>query len=494
MVRIGHLVHSLPAVAAGIATAIAAVASHQPPAGPGVAPALQFGEIFRDSTMRVDYYHTRGPGGETFAVDRIVSDGRWAGSRRVLLDSLDLGTYRFTVVDSTSGAPLYSRGFSSLYAEWETTGPRAPDTFHESLRFPWPRRTVEVVLERRDRTNAWVRVWSTFVDPAGPLANPAEPFPAGRVWTVFENGPPADKVDLVLVSEGYTRAELPRFHADVRRLVGVLFRTEPFKSRRRDFNVRAVDIPSPRSGVNRPHAGHFRRTPLSLSYGIFGLDRYMLTEANAALRDALSGVPYEFVEILANESQYGGGGILNFHAATAAQAALSDYVFVHEFGHHFAGLGDEYYTSPVAYETGKGEQVEPWEPNITALHDPAALKWRDLVEAGTPLPTPWPKDAYERYGREAQAARAALIAEGRGERVLDSLSRAQRDRARELLHGAAYSGKVGAFEGASYEATGLYRPQVDCIMFTRSRDFCRVCGRAIERVIGQYAVGGRSEE
>lgn len=486
MARISHLVHSPTAVAAGFAALIAAGASHQTPAPVSVAPALQFGEVFRDSTMRLDYYHTGGPGAETFAVDRIVSDGRWAGSRTVLLDTLNLGTYRYTVVDSASGAALYSRGFSSLYAEWETTGPTAPDTFHESLRFPWPRHSVEVVLERRDRTNAWVPAWSTIVDPAGPLANPSEPSLVGRVWTVFENGPPASKVDLVLVSEGYTRAELPRFHADVRRLVGVLFQTEPFKSRRRDFNVRAVDLPSPRSGVNRPQAGHFRRTPLSLGYGIFGLDRYMLTEANAALRDALSGVPYEFVEILANESQYGGGGIFNFHAATAAQAALSDYVFVHEFGHHFAGLGDEYYTSPVSYQTGKAEHVEPWEPNITALHDPAALKWRDLLEPGTPLPTPWPKDAYERYGREAQAARAALITEGRGEAVLDSLSRAQRDRERELLRGAAYSGKVGAFEGASYEAVGLYRPQVECIMFTRSRDFCRVCGRAIVRVIEQY--------
>jgi hypothetical protein len=488
MVRIGQIPFSLVAPAAGVIALLAAGAGHQPPTQMSVAPALQFREAFRDSTMRLDYFHTGGGlGPETFAVDRIVSDGRWAGSRTILLDTLNLGTYRFTVVDSVSGAALYSRGFSSLYAEWETTGPTEPDTFHESLRFPWPRRTVEIVLERRDRTNAWLRVWSTFVDPAGPLANAAEPSPAGRVWTVFENGPPATKVDLVLVSEGYTRAELPRFHADVRRLVGVLFQTEPFKSRRRDFSVRVVDLPSPRSGVSRPHAGHFRRTPLSLSYNTFGLERYMLTEDNGALRDALSGVAYEFVEILANESQYGGGGILNFHAATAAHAAAADYVFVHEFGHHFAGLGDEYYTSPVAYETGKAEHVEPWEPNITALHDPAVLKWRDLLEPGTPLPTPWPKEAYEQYVREAQAARAALIAEGRREAVLDSLSRVQRDRERDLLRGTAYSGKVGAFEGASYEAAGLYRPQVDCIMFTKSRDFCRVCGRAIGRVIEQYA-------
>jgi hypothetical protein len=346
---------------------------------------------------------------------------------------------------------------------------------------------VSIVVERRDRANAWVRVWSTFLDPDGPLANPTEPAPAGRVWTVFASGAPHAKVDLVLISDGYTRAELPRFHADVKRLVGVLFATEPFRSRRRDFNVRAVDLPSPASGVNRPQVRRFRRTPLSLSYNIFGLERYMLTEDNRALRDALAGVPYEFVEILANESHYGGGGILNFHAATAARATFADYVFVHEFGHHFAGLGDEYYTSPVAYQTGKSEQVEPWEPNITALHDPAALKWRDLVQPGIPLPTPWPKEAYERLGREVQAARADLIAGGRGEAALDSLVRAQRTRERELLRSGEYVGRVGAFEGASYEATGLYRPQQDCIMFSRTPDFCRVCNRAISRVIAQYA-------
>jgi hypothetical protein len=459
-----------------------------------VAPALHFNEFFRDTTMRVDYYHTGGPGPEIFALDRVVSDGRWAGSRRALLDTLNLGTYRFTVLDSASGRALFSRGYSSLYAEWETTGPTTMGTFHESLRFPWPKRPVTILVERRDSTNAWVRVWSTFLDPDGPRANSAEPVPAGRVWTVFASGAPGAKVDLVLVSDGYTRAELPRFHADVKRLVGVLFATEPFKSQRREFNVRAVDLPSQASGVNRPQTRRFRRTPLSLSYNIFGLERYMLTEDNRALRDALAGVPYEFVEILANESQYGGGGILNFHAATAARAAFADYVFVHEFGHHFAGLGDEYYTSPVSYQTGKPEHVEPWEPNVTALHDMARLKWRDLVEAGTPLPTPWPKEAYERLGREMQAIRADLIARGRGEAALDSLFRVQRARERELLRSGEYAGRVGAFEGASYEATGLYRPQQDCIMFSRTPDFCRVCSRAIGRVIAQHAgpeEGGR---
>ena len=178
---------------------------------------------------------------------------------------------------------------------------------------------------------------------------------AGTVWNVFEHGAPAEKVDLLVISEGYTRAQLPKFHKDVARLVDALFAEEPFKSRKRDFNVRALDLPSAESGVNRPNAGVFRRTPLSAEYNIFDSERYVLTLDNRALRDAASAAPYEFVEILVNERTYGGGGIFNDHATAAVDSAFAEYVFVHEFGHHFAALADEYYTSDVAYETGADE-------------------------------------------------------------------------------------------------------------------------------------------
>ncbi|TFG88474.1 MAG: peptidase M64 [Gemmatimonadales bacterium] len=460
------------------AATFAAATRNKPPAG--------FAASFRDSTMRVDYYHTGDAGRESFAIDRVVSDGRWAGSRTILLDTLNLGTWRFTVFDSAGGAPLYSRGYSSLYAEWERTNPSSAATFHESLRFPWPHSPVKIVLERRDQENHWIEAWTVHLSPGDLVVNPAEPRLAGKVWTVFENGPPSSKVDLVLVSEGYTAAEMGKFHADVARLVDTLFRTEPFRSRRGDFNVRAVDLPSPESGINSPTNGRFRRTPLSASFGIFGLERYMLTEDNRALRNALAGVPYEFLEILANDTQYGGGGIYNFQAATAARAPFAEYVFIHEFGHHFAGLADEYYTAPVAYQTGAPHKVEPWELNVTALHDPARLKWRDLVGPGIPLPTPWPKAEYEEMGRTVQVERERLIAAHAGPGQMDSLFQAQRRREDVLLGGASFAGKVGAFEGAADEATGLFRPEINCIMLTRSATYCRVCSRAITAVIDQY--------
>ena len=444
-----------------------------------------------DRTMRVDYFHTGGKGiPETFSLDRVVNDGAWAGSRTQLLDPTNLGQYLFEVQER-GGAVIYSRGYSSIYAEWTTTAEvkALTRTFHESLRFPWPSRPVTVTVKKRQADNTFRAVWSTEIDPGSRFVNPAPPAPgAGEVWTVFENGAPAQKVDLLVISEGYTRDQLPKFHSDVKRLLESLFAEEPFKSRRKDFNVRALDLPSAERGVNRPNAGAFHRTPISAEYNIFDSERYLLTLDNRALRDAASAAPYEFIEILANERTYGGGGIFNDQATAAVDSAFADYVFVHEFGHHFAALADEYYTSDVAYETGVPNKPEPWEPNVTALHDPAALKWKDLVAPGTPLPTPWDKAAFEEHSRAIQERRRAIRKRNAPEEEMDALFREQRDWEEKFLAAMKYGSAVGAFEGASYEAKGLYRPEADCIMFTRDPvGFCRVCQRAISTIVDLYS-------
>ena len=444
-----------------------------------------------DRTMRVDYFHTGGPkSGETFALDRVVSDGPWPGSRTQLIDQTNLGPYRFEVREAASKALLYSRGFASIYGEWATTAEArsAHRTFHESLRFPWPSAPVLVAVQKRDANNQFADAWTTTVDPGSRFVNAAAAARREGVWTVFENGPAAQKVDLLVISEGYTRAEMPKFHADVKRLVGALFAQEPFRSRRTDFNVRALDIASAHSGVNRPNAGVFRRTPVSAEFNVFDSERYVLTLDNRALRDAAASAPYEFIEILVNERTYGGGGIFNDQATASVDSAYSDYVFIHEFGHHFAALADEYYTSDVAYETGAVARKEPWEPNVTALLDPGTLKWRDLVDPGTPLPTPWPKEAFERQSALIQARRREIRQRKAPESEMDALFREQQAADEALLNSGPFASAVGAFEGASYEARGLYRPQADCIMFTRDRvGFCAVCRRAIARIIDLYA-------
>ena len=456
--------------------------------------ALAFSMLFTPKTMRLDYFHTGDHGREIVALDRIVSDGPWAGSTTRLLDELNLGTYFFEIVEPETNRIAYSRGFASLYGEWEATDEAKTGvrTFHESLRFPWPKAAVQVVLKKRGPDGVFHEIWSTRVDPASPAANGADVAPVGKVWTVFESGPATEKVDLLILGEGYTAAEIPKFHADVQRLTGKLFATEPFKSRKSDFNVRAIDLPAAQSGVNRPHVGRFRRTTVSAEYYVFESERYMLTYDNRALRDVLSQAPYEFIEILANEKQYGGGGIYNFQATAAVDTAFADYVFVHEFGHHFAGLADEYYMSPSVYTSFPANAPEPWEPNVTAMRDPGALKWKDLAAPATPVPTPWDKDAWEAKAKQFLERRLSLIARKAPESEFDALFREQQKVDTPMLGGMAYSHTVGAFEGAAYQAKGLYRPETDCIMYTRDEvGFCKVCRRAIERVIDLYASPSR---
>lgn len=456
--------------------------------GSGAAPALL--DDFTPQTMRVDLLHTGGKGAEIVVVDRVVNDGPWAGTLTKADDGLGLGSYRFEVLDPSTGRLLYARGYSSIYAEWETT-PEAKAThrtFRESLRFPWPLRPVQVVLKKRDRRNLFREVWGTLVDPASPDVNPAPPPKAGTVWTVFENGPATEKVDLLVLGEGYAEKDLPKFRADVKRMVDTLFRFEPFTSRKGDFNVRALDLPSGDGGAHRPQSSIFRRTPLQVQYNVFGSERYVLTYDDRALRDAAAQAPYDVLEILVNDAQYGGGGIYNNQATASADTAFANYVFVHEFGHHFAALADEYYTSDVAYETGAADLPEPWEMNVTALKDPANPKWKELVEAGTPLPTPWSKDAFEKASREFQARRKALLAKGVPPSEIDALFREQQKAEAAFFAKERFAGKVGAFEGAAYEAKGLYRSSADCIMFTRTTGgFCPVCRKAIEKVIDSYA-------
>ena len=211
------------------------------------------------------------------------------------------------------------------------------------------------------------------------------------------------------------------------RLTGVLFQAEPFASRKQDFNVRAIDTPAEHSGISRPRAGLFRDTPLGARYNSFDSERYVLTLDDRGWRDLAAAAPYDVVLILVNERKYGGGGIFNLYATAAADSAFAPYVVVHEIGHHFAGLGDEYYSSDVAYEDFGGAAVEPWEPNVTALRDPARLKWADLVSPETPLPTPWNKDEYERLSRGIQERRRELRSQGAPEERLEALFQEERD-------------------------------------------------------------------
>jgi hypothetical protein len=441
------------------------------------------------ATMRVDYFHTGGQGADIYSLDRVVVEPLpWPGNLRRTVDDTNLGNFRFEIRDA-AGKLLYSRGFDSVYEEWGTTAEAGSShrTFGASLRFPAPASPVTVSLQSRNAEQAFQTVWKIAIDPADQTIDRAAPARQDLI-EIEHNGAPPDKVDVLLVGDGYTSAECAtKFRPDAERMVAALFRHEPFKSRRKDFNVWGLCPPAAQSGISRPSTGIYRRSPVGATYDAFGSERYVLTFDDRALRDVAAWAPYEFVTILANGRTYGGGGIFGDMSTVAVDSDWADYVFVHEFGHHFAALADEYYTSPVAYEP-ETHIVEPWQPNVTAMLEADRLKWHSLVSKSTPLPTPWPKEEFEARERDFQARRKQIRAEGRPESEMSALFREEQAYTTRVLGAARHANEVGAFQGANYDSRAYYRPQIDCVMFTRDEvPFCAVCRGALDRVIDLYA-------
>ncbi len=266
-----------------------------------------------------------------------------------------------------------------------------------------------------------------------------------------------------------------------------MFSTTPFKERKNDFNVWLVEVVSQESGIPKPDKNIWKNSALGCRYYSFNSPRYILTENNKALRDAAGLVPYDYINILINDNRYGGGGIYNLYTTTymrvdtKGQEWQMDYVYVHEFGHSFAGLGDEYYSSSTGYDEFYAAGVEPWEPNVTALLDKNNIKWKSFIKEDIPLPTPWEKEEYDNVAAQrSKLDRLASDYYNKREPFISEQS--------AILKNSKYAGKVGAFEGAGYERFGLYRPAVDCRMFSLSLvDFDPVCRATIEKVIDHLA-------
>jgi hypothetical protein len=476
-------------------------------AQPAVAGAPDFPEFssrFLDETLRVDYYHTGNAGEQSIALDQIWRQGSWAGSRTHTVDHLDIGRYYAKLFDSASGELIWSRGFDSYFGEWQTTGPAGEGvlrTYHESVLAPYPINPVDFVLEARDDAGKLQEIFRAAIDPDSWQVR-RDAAPAGIITVDGHvGGDPHGCVDVAIVGEGYTAAEADKFEADVKRFAQVMIGHEPYSSYRDNINVRGVLLPSRESGCDEPSRGVHRRTALGCTFDSLGSERYLLTEDNRAMRDIAQAVPYDVLYIMVNHERYGGGGIYNLFCTFTSDNQWSEYVFVHEFGHSFAGLADEYYTSNVAYTDFYSRDTEPGERNITALLDPANLKWGDLATDG-PLPTEWNKAEYDALDEAYQEKRGDMnefigqlmrqgapeaeveAAKAEGERL--SLEHQQevdawfaRNPARDI---------VGAFEGAGYSSQGLYRSQLDCIMFTKGlKPFCAACRRGIIEVIERYS-------
>lgn len=440
-------------------------------------------------TLRVDYYHSGNAKDESFSLDRVVREPlAFSGNLDKPIDTTLRGKYMFEILDVASRRLTWSRSFSSIYGEWETTGEaqQMNRTFHESLRFPRPTQKFEVVLKKRDSSNAFREIWRIELDPNDYLVHEESAAYHDSVVPIVNHGDSATKVDILLLGDGYTAGETNEFIAKARELVDALFSTAPFSQRRQDFNVWALAPAADESGVSRPSTGVYRDSPLGATYDAFRIERYVLTNDNREWRRIASSASYDFVEILTNSETYGGGGIYGLFSTAAANNRWVDNLFIHEFGHHFAGLADEYYTSSVAY-TPPEEITEPYEPNVTALLDSKKLKWAKFARADTPLPTPWPKEEYETHSLASQARRAAMRAENVSEAEMDRLFMDSQRTVVDMFSAAPYKDTIGAFEGAIYQANGYYRSEQNCIMFTRTTDhFCRVCAAAIEDIIDEY--------
>ncbi len=401
-----------------------------------------FDNWFTNKTMRVDYYHTGSWDKEFYSIDQVKSEPVWGGSHTLLIDTLNYGEYYFKAFDVLSSKLIYSHGYCSLFDEWQFTAEarQTTRTFSETVVMPFPKYDVRIEFYSRNNMGVYdkmfvytVKVKDYFISTEQQMVYP--------VYDVLVSGDPAKKVDIVILPEGYTAAEIDLFKSDCDKFAAGLFTFEPYTQNRDKFNIRAVLAPSVESGTDIPGDKIYKNTILNSNFYTFDSDRYLMTTDNKSVRNLAANAPYDQIYILVNSSKYGGGAIYNFYSTSVNSNASSAKIFVHEFGHGFAALADEYDDGSTSFNDMYPLNLEPWEPNITTLVK-FDSKWKGMLAANTPVPTP-PENS------------TAM--------------------------------QLGVYEGAGYVAKGLYRPTPDCLMRTfRVDKFCPVCSAAIQKMIDFY--------
>ena len=403
---------------------------------------LIFDEHFTDRTMRFDFILAGNSESTKVFPVSVVTEPFWGGSLQNLTDPFNYGNFRYEVFDAVNGTLLYSKGFCTLYQEWQTTAEakRIEKSFHEVATFPFPKNKVRFVLSIRGRDGLFTKLYETDIDPASYFIINEKPDEA-LATRIYGSGDPHTSLDIAFLSEGYTKGEMGKFRADVKRMADILFEEAPFDKYRERINIWAVEAPSQESGTDVPGEGIYVNTALNSSYYTFDVDRYLTTQDIRSVNDYAAAAPHDQILVLINSPRYGGGGVYNYYSAVTSDHKFTPQVFTHEFGHGFAGLADEYYSSEVAYEEFYPLAVEPWEPNITTMVN-FESKWKDLIAKSVPVPTPNTKK---------------------------------------------YTGVTGLFEGGGYSAKGIFRPSFDCRMKSNEAEsFCEVCQRAIEEMILFY--------
>jgi len=401
-----------------------------------------FDEYFHNKTMRFDFQLAGNSSTTEVFPSGIKEEPFWGGSLTNLIDHFDFGNFKYEIFDVATKKLIYSKGFCTLYQEWQTTAEakKINKSFYEVATFPYPKNKVNFVLSIRGRDGLFTKLYETIIDPANYFIIREKPEDVA-VTRIIDSGDPHTSLDLVFLAEGYTEKEMDKFRSDVKRLADYLFEEAPFDEYRDHINIWAVESPSQESGTDIPGEGIYVNTALSSTYYTFDIDRYLTTQNIKTVNDFAAAAPHDQVIILINSSKYGGGGVYNYYCATTTDHKFTRTVLTHEFGHSFAGLADEYYGSEVAYEEFYPLAVEPWEPNITTRVN-FESKWKDLLVKSVPVPTP-------------------------------NIQR--------------YDGVTGLFEGGGYATKGIFRPSFNCRMKSNEADyFCEVCQRAIEKMIQFY--------
>lgn len=400
----------------------------------GIAQA-QFDKYFMDKTLRFDYYHCGDNNHEEYFFDELREEPYWGGSKVSLTDATGYGNQMFKIIDIASGREIYSRSFCTLFNEWQTTeeAQTVRKAMPEAVVFPFPKNPVRLELYARNRKGKFEKKLEQDIDPASCFIRKFTP--QYETVEIAYNGNPANRVDLVLIPEGYTSQEKEKFLEAAQNFAKEFFSYSPYKENAHRFNIRAVWAPSRESGVTLPGEHIWRNTVANAQFYTFGSERYQMIEDFQGLRDIAAHVPYDYIYVLSNTQKYGGGGIYNFYGISAAHHPTSTgKIYVHEFGHVLLGLGDEY-AGNVSYNEMYPTGVEPWEANLTTLTDFNRKDWKKMIAPSTPVPTPATPE---------------------------------------------YKDKVGVFEGGGYVNKGVYRPYQTCLMKEFSTDqFCPVCKHAI---------------
>ena len=405
--------------------------------------AQNFDEYFTDKTLRVDYLFTGNTSHQAICVDELSALPRWAGRRHHLAELPLEGNGQITMRDAASDSVIYRTSFSSLFLEWlETDEARTVDRgFENTFLLPYPRRKAVVEITLLDPHHQVRTRLTHTVNPEDILIHEKGHTHITPHRYLLQSGPADRCIDVAILAEGYTEEEMDTFYQDAKVACESLFGHEPFRSMKQRFNIVAVASPSEDSGVSIPRLDQWKNTAFHSHFSTFYSDRYLTTSRLKALHDALAGIDYEHIIVLANTDEYGGGGIYNSYTLTTAHHESFRPVVVHEFGHSFGGLADEYFYEEDIMSDTYPTDVEPWEPNVTTRVN-FASKWADLIPEGTPMPTP--AEDFNTY-------------------------------------------QVGLYEGAAYSFKGLYRGSYYCGMRTNVYPaFCPVCQRALLRLIEFY--------